>query len=101
MDAAPWSGCCVSAGDENRITVAVAAMMTDRMMGFSHEWVRRATPRPLAGLAQQTTGEHVLTPLSAGRILMAPPVRPAILDWLRWSRAICSSQRRSRYHLLS
>jgi len=30
-------GCCVNAGDENRVTVtvAVAAMMIDRMMGFS------------------------------------------------------------------
>jgi hypothetical protein len=42
MDAAPWFGCCVNAIDENRVTVAVAAMMIDRMMGFS---LGRSQPR--------------------------------------------------------
>jgi hypothetical protein len=35
MDDALWLG-CVNAGDENRVKVAAAAMMIDRMMGFSH-----------------------------------------------------------------
>jgi hypothetical protein len=36
IDAPPWLGCCVNAGDENRAVVPAAAMMIDRMMGSSH-----------------------------------------------------------------
>jgi hypothetical protein len=32
MDAAPWFRCCVNAGDEKRVAVAIAAMMIDRMI---------------------------------------------------------------------
>jgi hypothetical protein len=35
IDAVPWLGCCVNAGDENRAAAALAAMMTVRMESSS------------------------------------------------------------------
>jgi apolipoprotein N-acyltransferase len=64
----------VSAGDENRITVAVVAMMIDRMMGFSHEGVRRpvrlkVTP---STYASESAGNGSTWPTSAVIIRRSP-----------------------------
>ena len=67
MVAAPRSGCCASAGDENRITIAVAAMMIDRMMGFFMNsaptgkiegYTKYAVPAP--GHRRPSTHEHII-----------------------------------------